>query len=51
MDVDTSNLAGRIAKNAFAKGITLKESAVELDLLTAEQFDEWVRPENMVGGG
>ena len=41
--------AGRIAKNAFAKGITLKESAVELDLLTAEQFDEWVRPENMVG--
>ena len=41
--------AGRIAKNAFAKGITLKESAVALDLLTAEQFDEWVRPENMVG--
>lgn len=40
--------AAKIAKNAHKKGITLKESAVELKLLTAEQFDEWVRPEKMI---
>ena len=28
---------------------TLKETAIELNLLTAEQYDQWVRPENMVG--
>jgi fumarate hydratase class II len=39
--------AARIAKNAHKKGITLRESAVELGLLTAEQFDEYVRPEQM----
>ncbi len=39
--------AARIAKNAHKKGITLRESAVELGLLTAEQFDEYVRPEEM----
>ncbi|MDZ7847793.1 MAG: hypothetical protein U5L96_14080 [Owenweeksia sp.] len=31
------------------EGTTLKEAAVALDLLTEEQFDEWVRPEEMVG--
>ncbi len=41
--------AARIAKHAHHKGITLRESALELGLLTAEQFDQWVRPENMVG--
>jgi fumarate hydratase class II len=41
--------AAKIAKNAHEKGITLKESALELELLTAEQFDEWVKPEQMVG--
>jgi fumarate hydratase class II len=41
--------AAKIAKNAHAKGITLRESALELGLLTAEQFDAWVRPEDMVG--
>ena len=41
--------AAAIAKNAHKKGITLKESAVSLGHLTAEQFDEWVRPERMVG--
>jgi fumarate hydratase class II len=41
--------AAAIAKNAHKKGITLKESALELGHLTAEQFDQWVRPENMVG--
>jgi fumarate hydratase class II len=39
--------AARIAKNAHKRGITLRESAVELGLLTAEQFDEYVRPEQM----
>jgi fumarate hydratase class II len=41
--------AAKIAKNAHAKGITLRESALALGLLTAEQFDQWVRPEDMVG--
>lgn len=41
--------AAKIAKNAHAKGITLKESALELALLTEEQFDEYVDPGKMVG--
>ncbi len=41
--------AGKIAKTAFKNGTTLKEEAVKLGLMSAEQFDEWVRPENMVG--
>jgi fumarate hydratase class II len=41
--------AAAIAKNAHKKGTTLKESAVSLGHLTAEQFDEWVKPEEMVG--
>lgn len=40
--------AAKIAKNAHAKGITLKESAIESGLLTEEQFDEWIRPEDMI---
>jgi fumarate hydratase class II len=43
--------AAKIAKNAHSKGITLRESALELGLVTAEQFDAWVRPEDMVGSG
>ncbi len=39
--------AAKIAKNAHKKGSSLKESAIELGLLTAEQFDEWVKPEEM----
>ncbi|HYY99710.1 MAG TPA: class II fumarate hydratase [Pyrinomonadaceae bacterium] len=39
--------AARIAKNAHKKGITLRESAAELGLLTGEQFDQYVRPEEM----
>lgn len=39
--------AAKIAKNAHKKGISLKESAVQLGLLTAEKFDELVVPENM----
>ena len=39
--------AAKIAKNAHKKGISLRASAVELGLLTGEQFDEWVKPEEM----
>ncbi|GAA0490592.1 class II fumarate hydratase [Salinibacillus aidingensis] len=39
--------AAKIAKNAFEKNLTLKESALELELLTEEQFDEYVDPKQM----
>ena len=39
--------AAKIAKNAHKKGTSLKQSAIELGLLTDEQFDEWVKPEEM----
>ena len=39
--------AAKIAKKAFEDNSTLKEAAIELDLLTAEQFDEYVVPEDM----
>jgi fumarate hydratase class II len=39
--------AAKIAKYAHKKGISLKQSAVELELLDAEKFDELVRPEDM----
>ena len=41
--------AAKIAKNAHEKGITLKESAIESRFLTEEQFDEWIKPEDMIG--
>ena len=41
--------ATKVAKKAHKEGTTLKAAAVELGLLTAEQFDDWVRPENMIG--
>jgi fumarate hydratase, class II len=41
--------AAKIAKHAHAKGTTLKQSAVELGHVTAEQFDALVKPEDMVG--
>ncbi|NRA51438.1 MAG: class II fumarate hydratase, partial [Phaeodactylibacter sp.] len=40
--------AATIAKKAHKENTTLKEAAIELGLLTDEQFDEWVRPENMI---
>ena len=40
--------AAKIAKTAHQNGTTLKEEAVNLGLLTAEQFDLWVKPEDMV---
>ncbi|MCA1633670.1 MAG: class II fumarate hydratase, partial [Acidobacteria bacterium] len=39
--------AAKIAKNAHHKGTTLRESAIELGYLTGEQFDEYVKPEEM----
>jgi fumarate hydratase class II len=41
--------AAKIAKNAHAKGLTLKQSALESGLLTEAQFNQWVRPEDMLG--
>jgi fumarate hydratase, class II len=43
--------AAKIAKHAHAKGLTLRAAALELGLVTAEQFDAWVKPETMVGPG
>lgn len=40
--------AAKIAKHAYKTGKTLKEAAVELGILTAEQFDQYVRPEDMI---
>jgi len=39
--------AARIAKHALKKGISLRESAIELGLLTGEEFDRYVKPEDM----
>ncbi|XP_064623951.1 fumarate hydratase, mitochondrial-like isoform X2 [Lineus longissimus] len=39
----------KIAKHALEHHMTLKEAATHLGLVTPEQFDEWVRPENMLG--
>ncbi len=41
--------AAKIAKKAHKENKTLREAAVELGLLTSEQFTEWVKPEDMVG--
>ena len=41
--------AAKIAKKAHKESSTLRQAALELELLTNEQFDEWVRPENMIG--
>lgn len=41
--------AAKIAKTAHKENKTLREAAVGLGLLTSEQFDQWVKPEKMVG--
>ncbi|MEM8588806.1 MAG: class II fumarate hydratase, partial [Pseudomonadota bacterium] len=41
--------AAKVAKKAYEDGSTLKAAALALGLVTAEQFDEWVRPDDMVG--
>jgi len=43
--------AAEIARLAHRDGITLREAALALGQVTAEDFDRWVRPERMVGGG
>ena len=40
--------AAKIAKTAYKENKTLKQVAVELGLMTGDEFDEWVRPEQMV---
>ncbi len=41
--------AAKIAKKAHKEGTTLRKAAIELGLLTSEQFDDWVKPEDMIG--
>lgn len=41
--------SAKIAKHAHKKGLTLKESALELGYLTEEQFNRWVKPDQMIG--
>jgi fumarate hydratase class II len=41
--------AARIAKTAWKNGTTLREEAINLELLTGEEFDEVVDPRNMIG--
>ena len=41
--------AAKIAKNAHEKGITLRQSALQLGLVSENEFDSWVRPEEMTG--
>jgi fumarate hydratase class II len=40
--------AAKIAKKAHKEGLTLKEAAVALNLVSAEDFEKWVIPANMV---
>src|SRR5690606_24105870 len=42
--------AAKIAKKAHKENTPLREAAIALGLLSDEQFDEWVRPEDMIGG-
>jgi len=41
--------AAKVAKKAHKEGKSLKQAAMELDLLTAVQFDQWVKPADMLG--
>jgi fumarate hydratase class II len=41
--------AAQIAKKAHAEGLSLRQAAIASGHLTAEQFDAWVRPQDMVG--
>jgi fumarate hydratase class II len=43
------DMASKVAKNAHKKGLTLKESAMELKALSEEDFDRLVKPELMIG--
>jgi fumarate hydratase class II len=41
--------AAKIAKKAHAEGTTLREAALALKLVSAEDFDRWVQPATMIG--
>ncbi|XP_029449880.1 fumarate hydratase, mitochondrial isoform X2 [Rhinatrema bivittatum] len=41
--------AAIIAKTAHKEGLTLKETAIKLGFVTAEEFNQWVKPEDMLG--
>jgi len=41
--------AAQIAKKAHKEGTSLRDAAIATGFVTAEQFDQWVRPEKMVG--
>jgi fumarate hydratase class II len=43
--------AARVAKKAYAESVSLRAAAIDLGLLTGEQFDEWVKPGDMIGPG
>ncbi|MGL4315586.1 MAG: class II fumarate hydratase [Pseudomonas sp.] len=43
--------AAEIAKKAYAEGLSLREAALQLGYLSNEEFDAWVRPENMLESG
>ncbi|MCL6688311.1 class II fumarate hydratase [Pseudomonas sp. R3.Fl] len=43
--------AAEIAKKAYKEGTSLREAALELGYLTDQQFDEWVRPQDMLEAG
>ncbi|MBU0938178.1 MAG: class II fumarate hydratase [Gammaproteobacteria bacterium] len=43
--------SAEIAKKAYAEGLTLREAALDLGYLTDAEFDQWVRPENMLEAG
>ncbi len=42
------DMASKVAKNAHKKGLTLKQSAMELQALSEEDFDSLVKPELMI---
>ena len=44
-----STEAAAVAKKAYKEDTTLKAAAIQLGYLTEAQFDEWVRPEKMLG--
>jgi fumarate hydratase class II len=43
--------AAKVAKHAHARGSLLRDAAIELGFVTGEEFDQWVRPEDMVAPG
>jgi fumarate hydratase class II len=42
--------AAEIANTAHVNELSLRDAAIKLGYLTSEEYDEWVKPENMTGG-